>query len=120
MVVIKQLAANRKDGYTHDVHVFGRSAKERRGIQLKEDDHVLSQSNQTWFGIRPIGSSSAAAIPTRVHKTPSTPSKRRAPDRPAEPESLQAGLHECELKSPPSNPIKTFNNLLICTLPLIL
>ena len=51
MVVLKILSANRKDGYTHDVHVFGTNARQKRGIRLRRQDHISSSGNATVHGL---------------------------------------------------------------------
>ena len=48
-VVVKQLNRRGKDPYTHDAHVYGDSAKHKRGVRLSMAAHEAG----CWIGIAP-------------------------------------------------------------------
>ena len=79
-VVVKQLNRRGKDPYTHDAHVYGDSAKHKRGVRLSMAAHEAG----CWIGIAPASTAwSVTPSPDRsLHLLSVLPSELDGPPTP--------------------------------------
>ena len=77
MLVVKELGANRRDGLTHDAHLFGEDPGRKRGVCLSKEWH----QNGCWVGIKEVSAAPAPApiapAPAPIAPAPAPTAKKR-------------------------------------------